>query len=104
MVFRKRKAFLLCALTLLPVLSIAGPTGVLAQSDLFSKVKEELKSDHLSQASLEGISSFVEANPKSSDGRLYLGLILERMGLKEQAYEQLKLAVEYGPDNPKALV
>lgn len=104
MVFSKRKALLLSALTLLPVLSVGYPSGVFAQSALFSKVKEELKSDHLSQSSLEQVSSYVESNPRSSDGRLYLGLILERMGLKEQAYEQLKQAVEYGPDNPKALV
>ena len=95
MVFSKRKALLLSALTLLPVLSVGYPSGVFAQSALFSKVKEELKSDHLSQSSLEQVSNYVEANPRSSDGRLYLGLILERMGLKEQAYEQLKLAVEY---------
>ena len=79
----------------------------LAQSDpvsLFARAKKELDQNKVTEETMNKLQSFVEANPKNSNGHLYLGLLLERVGLREQAQEQLQLAVEYGPENPEALV
>ena len=95
-------------LVFIPVLGLflnfASPFALAETSPLFEIVKSELDRNHLRRSSLVQLQQFVEANPQNSDGRLYLGLVLERMGLKEQAQEQLKLAIKYGPDSPKALV
>ena len=86
-------------LVFIPVLGLflnfASPFALAETSPLFEIVKSELDRNHLRRSSLVQLQQFVEANPQNSDGRLYLGLVLERMGLKEQAQEQLKLAIKY---------
>ena len=92
------------AALLMVVFAFQATTPAFANQELFEKAKQEVDTDHVSQSTFNNIQSFVEANPNDSKGRLYLGLLLERSGLKEQAYEQLKLAVQYGPNNPDDLV
>lgn len=103
----QRRTFVLVSIFTISLftLGLLQASPVRAQSsDLFETVKSELNKNRLKKSSFNRLQEFVEANPRNSDGRLYLGLVLERMGLKEQAYAQLKLAIEYGPDNPEALV
>lgn len=97
---------IIAALALL-VFSFMQMGSGLAQADgsgLFKVVQDELDKDKVTEESLNKLQEFVQQNPRSSNGRLYLGLMLERMGLRKQAFDQLKLAVEYGPENPEALV
>lgn len=84
--------------------SIASQSLSLANQSLFEQAKQEIESSSIKESTLAQLQEFVQANPKNSDGRLYLGLALEAMGLREQANEQLKLSVNYGPQNEKALV
>ncbi len=71
---------------------------------LLEKIQGEISTSKLSEQTLNQIQALVQKNEKDADAHLYLGLMLERMGLREEAFAQYKLAVQYGPQNPDALI
>jgi len=84
----------------------ANTQNCLAQisSELIKKAQGEISSSKLTEQTLGQLQQAVQTNERDADAHLYLGLMLERMGLKDEAYAQFALAVKYGPQNPDALV
>ncbi|MBP7860372.1 tetratricopeptide repeat protein [bacterium] len=73
-------------------------------SELVKRAQSEIDNNKLTEQTLAQLQSAVQSNDRDADAHLYLGLALERMGLKDEAYAQYALAVKYGPQNPDALV
>ena len=73
-------------------------------SELVKRAQSEIDNNKLTEQTLAQLQSAVQSNVRDADAHLYLGLALERMGLKDEAYSQYGLAVNYGPQNPDALV
>ena len=66
------------------------------ESDVIDKIP--------SQSNLEELQGLVAKDPKYFRSRLMMGTALDKIGLPNDAIEQYKLAVEYGPNSPKAVV
>ncbi|MCW5823550.1 MAG: tetratricopeptide repeat protein [Cyanobacteria bacterium TGS_CYA1] len=92
--------------TCLLFLSVNGQNYCFAQisSELVKRAQAEIQDSRLTEKTLQDLQQAVQSNERDADAHLYLGLMLERMGLKDEAYAQYALAVKYGPQNPDALV
>lgn len=87
-------------------LSVNCQSSWLAQvsNDLIKKAQAEIQASKLTEKTLMQLQEAVQKNERDADAHLYLGLMLERMGLKDEAYAQYALAVKYGPQSPDSLV
>ncbi len=87
-------------------LSVNLPKSCQAQvpKELVEKVRSELENNKPSEQTLNQLQAAVQKNEKDSQAHLYFGLMLERMGLKDESYLQFQAAVKYGPENPTALI
>lgn len=102
---RKRNSlYLTFALSATLSILSAAPSQALDQKRLFEQVQVELKAGTVSEKTLADLQSVAQAEPTNSQAHLYLGLVLDQLGLNDAAAEQFELSVRYGADNPMALV
>jgi len=106
MAFMKSKDLFIPLLLAAIALSPVPVLSQVSQAAILDRIEAELadKDRNVSEGNFKELEGYLETNPRDSRAHLYMGMILERMGLKEQALPQLRMAVEYGPDNPDALV
>ena len=84
--------------------SCASSAYAIEKAVLFEKVKSELAAGSVTDESLNQVQELVQREPQNSQAHLYLGLVLDKLGLPEPAAEQFELAVRFGASNPSALV
>lgn len=69
-----------------------------------TKILKDNETVHPTQATLSQVQALIDKNPKDYLARLVMGNTLDRVGMPMQAIEQYQLAVQYGPDSPKAII
>ncbi len=79
----------------------AVPASASAQLDA---VEKRLEKDEIAEDVYEQLGAIIEKDPTNYRAHLYLGNCYAKLGLPEQAIDELKLATEYGPTQPKAFV
>ncbi len=72
--------------------------------DTLTKILKENEAKRPSEAVLAQVQAIIDKYPKDYYARLVMGNSLDRVGMPMQAVEQYQLAVQYGPDSPKAVV
>ncbi|HEY9713689.1 MAG TPA: tetratricopeptide repeat protein [Chroococcales cyanobacterium] len=68
--------------------------------ELFSKLEQSQPTEEM----FNQLSAIIEKEPKNYRARLVLGDCYDKAGLPDQAIEQFKLAVQYGPHDPEGMV
>jgi len=71
---------------------------------ILDRAQEQVDAGAVTGSTSQDLEKIVENDPKNARARLLMGECLQLIGLKEQALEQFKLALSYGPDYPPAYV
>lgn len=79
----------------------AAPATASAQLDAIEK---RLEKDEIGEDVYEQLGEIIQKEPTNYRAHLYLGNCYAKLGLPEQAIDELKLATQYGPSQPKAFV
>jgi tetratricopeptide (TPR) repeat protein len=72
--------------------------------DILNKILKDNEAKRPNEAVVSQVQGLVDKYPKDYFTRLVMGNTLDRVGMPMQAIEQYQLAVQYGPDSPKAIV
>lgn len=72
--------------------------------DVLNKILKDNEAKRPAEAVVAQVQELVDKYPKDYFVRLVMGNTLDRVGMPMQAIEQYQMAVQYGPDSPKAIV
>lgn len=100
-----RLAILLLATTLSTAVYPAYSQSISNQEkEVLNKILKDNEAKRPPEAVVAQVQAIVDKYPKDYFARLVMGNTLDRVGMPMQAIEQYQLAVQYGPDSPKAVI
>jgi tetratricopeptide (TPR) repeat protein len=82
----------------------AGPSnhGVLTVDSALDRIEKELAQQQITQAAISELAQIINHDPKNCRAHIVMGNCCDYLGLPEQAVQQYRLAIRYGPDQPEA--
>lgn len=86
------------------LLASTPPSWAIDKNQFYQQVRQQLDNGQVSEQSMAQLQEIVQNEPNDSNGHLLLGLVLDSLGLNEEAAAQFELAVRYGANNSEALV
>jgi tetratricopeptide (TPR) repeat protein len=108
MILRRRQKYiyLLVALTaqLFAHSSLAATTQTPHITSISGAWLELGKSEHPSEQLMNDLAKMIQADPHNYQAHFLLAVCYQRMGLPDESLPELKLAVQYGPDDPAPIL
>ncbi len=75
-----------------------------SSGETLTKILKDNETKRPTESTITQIQAILDKDPKNYYARLVMGNTLDRVGLPMQAIEQYQLAVQYGPNSPKAII
>jgi tetratricopeptide (TPR) repeat protein len=93
------------AALLFALLSGLGALAVAVADPVLQQLRSELKNNRRPSPELtDRLAQFLEKNPTNYQAHLLMGDYYDRLGLYDQALAELRLANQYGPDDPGPII